>query len=69
MSEVSMFSIILETKVKVERNKALFPDNIPKLKRNFMNVTGMGEDKWNIIYNSPPIKEEQDLNNLLNALY
>ena len=69
MSKVSIFNIVLETKAKIERHKVLFPGNIPKIKRNFLDVTGMDEDKWEIIYNSPPIKEQQDLNNLLNALF
>lgn len=69
MSKVSMFNIILETKVKIERNKVLSPDKIDKLKSNFLNDTGMDETKWDILYNSPPIKEQQDFNNLLKALY
>ncbi|MCQ4925053.1 hypothetical protein NE686_18270 [Tissierella carlieri] len=69
MSDVSTFNIILETKVKIERNKVQFPDNIIKLKNSFLNATGMGEKEWSILYNSPPIKDQQDFNNLLESLY
>lgn len=69
MSKVSMFNIVLETKIKLERNKLLSPGNIPKLKRNFLNVTGLGEREWDIICKFPPVKDQQDFNNLLKALH
>ncbi|MCK9470675.1 MAG: hypothetical protein M0Q88_02850 [Bacilli bacterium] len=66
--EITTTSIVLETKMKIEKMKKLFPDNIPKLKKNFINATGMGEKEWNIIYNFPPINNNQEFNSLLKSL-
>lgn len=66
--EVSMTQIILETKNKIERNKKLFPNNLSKLKQNFLNVSGMSEQKWDTILNFPPIKDQNDFNRLLGEL-
>ena len=67
-NNVSIFNIILETKTKFERSKFLFPNNIPKLKRNFINVTGLSENEWNIICKFPPIRDQRDFDKLLEAL-
>lgn len=65
---VSETQIILETKNKIERSKVLFPNNIPKLKKNFINVSGMSVNEWEIIFNFPPIRDQNDFNRLLNEL-
>lgn len=65
---VSQTRIILETKIKIERSKVLFPNNIPKLKKNFVNVSGMSEKEWEIIFNFPPVKDQNDFNRLLGKL-
>lgn len=69
MTHVSMYILLMETKVKIERSKKLFPFNIPKLKDNFLETTGMNEKQWEVIYNAPPIKENKDLENLIDVLY
>lgn len=69
MTEVSIYKAIIETKVKIERCKRFFASYIPKLKKNFLNFTGMTEKQWVVIYNHPPIKGDDDLEDLIDALY
>lgn len=65
---ISLTHIVLETKIKIERNKKLFPDNILKLKKNFLNATGLSESVWNIIYDFPPIKDQEDFDRMLEKI-
>lgn len=65
---ISLTHIILETKIKIERNKKLFPDNILKLKKKFLNATGLSESVWDIIYDFPPIKDQEDFDRMLGKI-
>ena len=69
MTHVSLYNIIMETKIKVERNKRYFSDNIPKVREKFLDSTGMSEEQWNVIYNYQPIKCNADFENLIDILY